>query len=221
MKIVSAQITGVPDLFWYVKADSAVKTMKDMNGRTMGYSRPGSSTHLVAMALGGARRSEAQVRLRRRRAGHAHPGDVRADRRRLVGAALQPGPGERGQGARRRQRHRPRRDERADHPRQRGEREVPQGEARRGAALLQGLPRDHRMGIRQPGEGGAAVRRLREGDPRDRPADHQDLSEGLGGRLAGEGHEAEHPGGGGGQAARQADVGGRGREAALRLPVQP
>jgi NitT/TauT family transport system substrate-binding protein len=51
VKIVSAQITGVPDLFWYVKADSAVKTMKDMNGRTMGYSRPGSSTHLVALAL--------------------------------------------------------------------------------------------------------------------------------------------------------------------------
>ncbi len=51
VKIVSAQMTGAPDLFWYVKADSAVKSMKDMNGRTMGYSRPGSSTHLVALAL--------------------------------------------------------------------------------------------------------------------------------------------------------------------------
>ncbi len=51
VKIVSAQMTGAPDIFWYVKADSPVKTMKDLEGRTMGYSRPGSSTHLVAQAL--------------------------------------------------------------------------------------------------------------------------------------------------------------------------
>jgi NitT/TauT family transport system substrate-binding protein len=51
VKIVSAQMTGVPDLFWYVKADSPVKSMKDLNGRTMGYTRPGSSTHLIALAL--------------------------------------------------------------------------------------------------------------------------------------------------------------------------
>jgi NitT/TauT family transport system substrate-binding protein len=51
VKIVSAQMTGAPDLFWYVKAESPLKAMKDMNGHTMGYSRPGSSTHLVALAL--------------------------------------------------------------------------------------------------------------------------------------------------------------------------
>lgn len=51
VKIVSAQMTGAPDLFWYVRADSPVKSMKDMNGRTMGYSRPGSSTNLIAAAL--------------------------------------------------------------------------------------------------------------------------------------------------------------------------
>ncbi len=51
VKIVSAQMTGAPDLFWYVRADSPVKAMKDLEGRTMGYSRPGSSTHLVAQAL--------------------------------------------------------------------------------------------------------------------------------------------------------------------------
>ena len=50
-KIVSAQMTGAPDLFWYVKADSPVKSMKDMTGRTMGYSRPGSSTDLIGHAL--------------------------------------------------------------------------------------------------------------------------------------------------------------------------
>lgn len=51
LRIVSAQMTGAPDLFWYVKADSPVKSMQDMNGRTMGYSRPGSSTDLVSRAL--------------------------------------------------------------------------------------------------------------------------------------------------------------------------
>lgn len=51
LKIVSAQMTGAADMFWYVKADSPVKSMTDMAGRTMGYSRPGSSTNLVALAL--------------------------------------------------------------------------------------------------------------------------------------------------------------------------
>ena len=51
LKIVSAQMTGAADMFWYVKADSPVKSMQDMEGRTMGYSRPGSSTNLVALAL--------------------------------------------------------------------------------------------------------------------------------------------------------------------------
>ena len=51
LRIVSAQMTGAPDLYWYVKVDSPVKTMKDMNNRTMGYSRPGASSELVALAL--------------------------------------------------------------------------------------------------------------------------------------------------------------------------
>lgn len=51
VKIVSAQMTGAGDIFWYVKADSAIKSMKDMDGKTMGFSRPGSSTDLVGRAL--------------------------------------------------------------------------------------------------------------------------------------------------------------------------
>ena len=51
LRIVSAQMTGAPDLFWYVKADSTVKSFKDMTGRSMGYSRPGSSTDLIGRAL--------------------------------------------------------------------------------------------------------------------------------------------------------------------------
>jgi NitT/TauT family transport system substrate-binding protein len=51
VKIVSAQMTGAGDIFWYVRADSPIKTMKDMDGKTMGFSRPGSSTDLVGRAL--------------------------------------------------------------------------------------------------------------------------------------------------------------------------
>jgi NitT/TauT family transport system substrate-binding protein len=51
VKIVSAQFTGASDLYWYAKTDSPVKGMKDMGGHTMGYSRPGASSQLVAAAL--------------------------------------------------------------------------------------------------------------------------------------------------------------------------
>lgn len=51
IRIVMAQMTGAPDLFWYVKSGSSVKSMKDTNGKSFGFSRPGSSTHLVGLAL--------------------------------------------------------------------------------------------------------------------------------------------------------------------------
>ena len=51
VRIVSSEMTGAPDIYWYVKAESPIKSMKDMDGKTMGYSRPGSSTNLVALAL--------------------------------------------------------------------------------------------------------------------------------------------------------------------------
>jgi len=54
IRVISAEFTGAHDLFWYAKADSPVKSMKDMDGRTMGYSRPGSSTHLVSQSLAAA-----------------------------------------------------------------------------------------------------------------------------------------------------------------------
>ena len=51
VRIVSAHFTGASDAYWYVKADSSIRSMKDMEGRTMSYSRPGSSTHLISQAL--------------------------------------------------------------------------------------------------------------------------------------------------------------------------
>ncbi len=51
VRIISGQFTGAPDLYWYVRADSPIKSMADMNGKTMGFSRPGSSTFVVSHLL--------------------------------------------------------------------------------------------------------------------------------------------------------------------------
>lgn len=51
IRIVSAEATGAGDLFWYVKADSPIKSMADADGKTMGFSRPGSSSNFTAMAI--------------------------------------------------------------------------------------------------------------------------------------------------------------------------
>ncbi len=47
VRIISAQMTGSPELFWIVRADSPYKTIKDLDGKSIGYSRPGSSTHMI------------------------------------------------------------------------------------------------------------------------------------------------------------------------------
>ena len=51
IRVTAASMTGSPDLFWYAKTESNIKSMKDMNGKTMGFSQPGSSTHLVGQSL--------------------------------------------------------------------------------------------------------------------------------------------------------------------------
>jgi ABC-type nitrate/sulfonate/bicarbonate transport system substrate-binding protein len=50
IRIIGAESTG-EDSYWYVRADSPVKSMSDMKGRTMAYSTNGSSTHANALAL--------------------------------------------------------------------------------------------------------------------------------------------------------------------------
>ncbi|WP_332685432.1 ABC transporter substrate-binding protein [Bosea sp. (in: a-proteobacteria)] len=50
IRIIGAETTGGQDLFWYVKADSPVKTLKDLDGKTVAYSTNGSSTHGVVNA---------------------------------------------------------------------------------------------------------------------------------------------------------------------------
>ncbi len=50
VRIISAETTGAGDLYWYVKADSPVKSIKDFDGKTIAYSTNGSSTHGVVSA---------------------------------------------------------------------------------------------------------------------------------------------------------------------------
>lgn len=49
--LLSSEMTGAPDLYWYVRADSPIKSLKDLQGKTFAFSRPGSSSNLVAAAL--------------------------------------------------------------------------------------------------------------------------------------------------------------------------
>ena len=51
VRIISAETTGASDLFWYVPANSPIKTLKDTDGRTIAYSTNGSSTHGIVTAF--------------------------------------------------------------------------------------------------------------------------------------------------------------------------
>src|SRR5687767_4915434 len=50
VRIIGAETTGGADLFWYVRADSPIKNLKDTDGKTIAYSTNGSSTHGVVNA---------------------------------------------------------------------------------------------------------------------------------------------------------------------------
>jgi len=51
VRVIGAETTGAGDLYWYVKADSPIKSLKDTDGKIIGYSTNGSSTHGVVTAL--------------------------------------------------------------------------------------------------------------------------------------------------------------------------
>ncbi|MEO5700329.1 MAG: ABC transporter substrate-binding protein [Casimicrobiaceae bacterium] len=51
VRVIGAETTGARDLFWYAKADSPIKTLKDTSGKTISYSTNGSSTHGIVTAF--------------------------------------------------------------------------------------------------------------------------------------------------------------------------
>ena len=51
VRVIGAETTGAGDLYWYVKADSPIKTLKNTDGKTLAYSTNGSSTHGIVTAF--------------------------------------------------------------------------------------------------------------------------------------------------------------------------
>lgn len=51
VRVIGAETTGAGDLYWYVKADSPIKSLKDTDGKILAYSTNGSSTHGVVTAF--------------------------------------------------------------------------------------------------------------------------------------------------------------------------
>lgn len=51
VRVISAETTGAGDLYWYVKADSPIKSLKDTDGKIIAYSTNGSSTNGVVKAF--------------------------------------------------------------------------------------------------------------------------------------------------------------------------
>ena len=49
IRITGASITGTPEVYWYVRGDSDIKSVKDLAGKSVGFSQQGSSTHLIVM----------------------------------------------------------------------------------------------------------------------------------------------------------------------------
>src|SRR5262245_25070311 len=51
VRIISAETTGAADLYWYVPANSPIKSLKDTDDKTIAYSTNGSSTHGIVTAF--------------------------------------------------------------------------------------------------------------------------------------------------------------------------
>jgi len=51
VRVIGAETTGAADLYWYVKSESPIKRLEDINDRTIAYSTNGSSTHGVVTAF--------------------------------------------------------------------------------------------------------------------------------------------------------------------------
>jgi NitT/TauT family transport system substrate-binding protein len=51
LKIVASQMVGASDLYFYVKADSPINKFSDLDGKSVGFTRPGSSSYTVTHML--------------------------------------------------------------------------------------------------------------------------------------------------------------------------
>ena len=51
IRMIGASFTGARDQLYYVRGDSPIRSMKDAEGKTIGISTSGSSSHMLALAL--------------------------------------------------------------------------------------------------------------------------------------------------------------------------
>ena len=51
LRLIGSEMIGAPELYSYVRADSAVRTIADLDGKTIAYSLTGSSSHAALLAL--------------------------------------------------------------------------------------------------------------------------------------------------------------------------
>jgi NitT/TauT family transport system substrate-binding protein len=51
VRVIAAEMIGLPDLFFFARADRGIKSLKDATGKTIAYSNPGSSSNLATLAL--------------------------------------------------------------------------------------------------------------------------------------------------------------------------
>ncbi len=50
VRVLGAEVTGATDLFWYVRSDSSLQSVSDIDGETIAYSTTGASTHEIVKA---------------------------------------------------------------------------------------------------------------------------------------------------------------------------
>jgi NitT/TauT family transport system substrate-binding protein len=51
LRIIGSEMIGSPDTYWYVLADSPIKSLADASGKTISYSQNGSSSHTALLSL--------------------------------------------------------------------------------------------------------------------------------------------------------------------------
>ena len=61
VRIIGSEIIGSPDIWYYVKGDSPIKSVRDLAGKTVAYTGAGSSSHMVIEELLGAAKSNVKL----------------------------------------------------------------------------------------------------------------------------------------------------------------
>jgi NitT/TauT family transport system substrate-binding protein len=51
LRLIGSEMVGSPDTYWYVLANSPIRSLKDAAGKTISYSQNGSSSHAAVLAL--------------------------------------------------------------------------------------------------------------------------------------------------------------------------